>query len=357
MAPYLIPDRDKSKPQRKTNSIIQQWARTGSRVKAGLINIRSVVSFNPLSSFMYEIWNIKKTDKPGVSFDVLWSLNSSLTSRGILCMINSPKGFFFFTGRAYIVTHFSISQLKSSSGWTSWTASAARGRPTGRRPLRDRRGSAWGRWEEFTPPQASTPPEKKQVEPAARKKTRVNKNASGGQMSCEKKACDSASEEPCDVQRGDHSGPWHLKTASPIPESSPALLQIRKQILMRGEKKWMRTNACGCDVGFGCVSEKHTICTCHWVDNPEICRIKVNLSLKNEMDSEHIKTQYLPLSMFVVLPMQHILSKGESRDDLLESPDAKPVWIIFFFFFGAQYILFHLSFHGPFFCTIESGPL
>lgn len=42
----------------------------------------------------------------------------------------------------------------------------------------------------------------------------------------------------------------------------------------------MRMNTCGCDVGFGCISEKHTICTCHWVDNPEICGIKVNLSLK-----------------------------------------------------------------------------
>lgn len=61
------------------------------------------------------------------------------------------------------------------------------------------------------------------------------------------------------------------------------------------------------------------------------------------MDSEHIKTQYLLLSMFGVLPMQHILLKGESHDDLLENPDIKPIWI---FFFLAHYILFHLSFTG-----------
>lgn len=35
-----------------------------------------------------------------------------------------------------------------------------------------------------------------------------------------------------------------------------------------------------CDGGSGWVSEKHTICTCHWVNNPKICGIKVNLSLK-----------------------------------------------------------------------------
>lgn len=52
--PSLIPGSHKSKAQCKTNSIIQQWATTAS-TEAGLINIRSVVSFNPLSSFMYEL--------------------------------------------------------------------------------------------------------------------------------------------------------------------------------------------------------------------------------------------------------------------------------------------------------------
>lgn len=61
------------------------------------------------------------------------------------------------------------------------------------------------------------------------------------------------------------------------------------------------------------------------------------------MDSEHIKTQYLSLSMFGVLPTQHILLKGESHDDLLVSPDIQPIWI-FSSLLLEQYILFHLSF-------------
>lgn len=72
-----------------------------------------------------------------------------------------------------------------------------------------------------------------------------------------------------------HIGPWHLKTASPCSGSAG-----RSWWGEKGKWKWMRMDTCGCDAGFGCISEKHTICSCHWMDNPEICGIKVNLSLK-----------------------------------------------------------------------------
>ena len=65
------------------------------------------------------------------------------------------------------------------------------------------------------------------------------------------------------------------------------------------------------------------------------------------MDSEHIKTQYLSLSMFVVLPMQHISLRGLGGGNVMMTYLRVQTWSpygYFFFFFLAQYILFHLSF-------------
>lgn len=112
---------------------------------------------------------------------------------------------------------------------------------------------------------------------------------------------------------------------------------------------WMRMNACGCDAGLGCISEKYTICTCHWVDNPEICRIKVNLSLKMKWIQNISRHNISRSACFVVLPTQHILLKGESHDDLLGSPDIRPIWIFFF-----QHSISSLTFHLQlFYCMIE----
>lgn len=141
----------------------------------------------------------------------------------------------------------------------------------------------------------------------------------------------------------DHSSPWHLKMPSRFPRVL-ALLQIRRQILTVGGRKKKKTcmhwNTRGYDVGFGCISEKHTICTCHWVDNPQICWIKVNLSLKNEMDSEHIKTQYLSLSMFVVFADAADFAEGWKSWWLTWESRHKAFMDIFS---PAQNILFHLS--------------
>ena len=64
------------------------------------------------------------------------------------------------------------------------------------------------------------------------------------------------------------------------------------------------------------------------------------------MDSEHIKTQYLSLSMFVVLPMQHISLRGlgGGMSWWLTWESRHEAHMDIFFFFLAQYILFHLSF-------------
>lgn len=85
------------------------------------------------------------------------------------------------------------------------------------------------------------------------------------------------------------------------------------------------------------------------MDNPEICGIKVNLSLKNEIESEHIKTHFPSLSTFAVLLMQHILLKGESPDDLLASAGVKPTWI---FLSSTEYPVFTFL-SQSFFCMIE----
>lgn len=131
------------------------------------------------------------------------------------------------------------------------------------------------------------------------------------------KASDSASEELSDVQRTITANPWHEDNAAGSPES--------RRCCRSAGGSWRGGG--GNDAGFGCISEKHTICTCHWVDNPKICRIEVNLSLKNEMDWEHIKTQYLRPGVRVFC-RRSTFGRRVKVMRAYWSPDVKPVWIL-----------------------------
>ena len=155
------------------------------RKKAGLINIRSGASFNPLPSIMLgRLQYITKIDNPGFCFDALWSLNFSVTSLGILCTMNSPlpillHSYIFPILNPHFRLHFHPSPCTG-------VCSLRRAYQAG--TLQDRCSSAWGKLKDFSPLQLPhRRRKKKKKKKSARdcgEKTQVNKNATGGQMSC-----------------------------------------------------------------------------------------------------------------------------------------------------------------------------
>lgn len=134
--------------------------------KAGLINIRSGVSFNPLPSFMHgRLQYKKKTDNPVFCFDVLWSLNFSVTSLGILCTMNPPLPVLLHSYIFLILNpHFSLHFHPSScTGVCSLRLAYWAG------TLQDHCSSAWGKLMGFSPLQLPHRRRRKQPETAARK--------------------------------------------------------------------------------------------------------------------------------------------------------------------------------------------
>lgn len=204
-----------SQAQQKTNSAVQQWA-THKSTKARIIDIRSL----SLKTFVIlYVWNTKYKENRQARvlfFCVLW-FELSVISLGVLCTMNSPKG----SDLKDLPMYFS--QIKSSL--YSWllpvSLHCSLGLAYRGEELQDCCSSAWEKLKEFHLCIFHITREETGCSKRLQRETQVNKNASGGQMSCKKDIwfC-LAGVLWCSEQ--DHSSPWHLKTASSIPQSPRA---------------------------------------------------------------------------------------------------------------------------------------